>query len=132
MIVLLLLTSTPRTLRVVRGGSAAGPFHSRHEPHARLPRPPCRTYDGGHAGGPSACRRVWPSPSPPRARPSPPRRASSHRWRSPCRHRPRCRHRGSNGPSPFASCTLPLVTPALCTSPLLASTPTCAFMPKYH
>src|SRR5215203_3496396 len=27
---------------------------------------------------------------------------------------------------------LPLVTPAVCTSPLLASTPTCAFMPKYH
>ena len=32
----------------------------------------------------------------------------------------------------FASCTLPLVTPAVCTSPLMASTPTCAFMPKYH
>src|SRR3954451_23420644 len=32
----------------------------------------------------------------------------------------------------FASCTLPLVTPAVCTSPLSASTPTCAFMPKYH
>ena len=31
-----------------------------------------------------------------------------------------------------ASCTLPLVTPAACTRPLLASTPTCAFMPKYH
>src|SRR4030088_1856245 len=63
MIVLLLLTSPPRTLRVVRGGSAAGPFHSRHETHARLSRAPCRTYDCGHAGGPSACPRVWPSPS---------------------------------------------------------------------
>ena len=32
----------------------------------------------------------------------------------------------------LASCTLPVVTPAVCTSPLLASTPMCAFMPKYH
>src|SRR4051794_3492305 len=35
---------------------------------ARLSRAPCRTYDCEHAGGPSACRRVWPSPSPPKAR----------------------------------------------------------------
>ena len=32
----------------------------------------------------------------------------------------------------LASCTLPVVTPAVCTSPLSASTPTCAFIPKYH
>src|ERR1700678_3191261 len=32
----------------------------------------------------------------------------------------------------FASCTLPVVTPAVCTNPLFASTPTCAFMPEYH
>jgi hypothetical protein len=30
MVVLLLLTSPPRTLRAVGGGSAAGPSHSRH------------------------------------------------------------------------------------------------------
>jgi len=60
---------------------------------------PCQTDDCGHAGGPSTCRRVLPSPSPPRARPPPPQRASSHRWSSPCRHRPRC-HRGPNSPSP--------------------------------
>src|SRR6185295_8209904 len=32
----------------------------------------------------------------------------------------------------FASCTLPVVTPAVWTRPLFASTPMCAFMPKYH
>src|ERR1700722_10870934 len=32
MVVLLLLTSPPRTLRAVGGGSAAGPSHSRHLP----------------------------------------------------------------------------------------------------
>src|SRR5271166_2251677 len=32
----------------------------------------------------------------------------------------------------LASCTLPVVTPAVCTSPLSASTPMCAFIPKYH
>src|SRR5207344_1392854 len=32
----------------------------------------------------------------------------------------------------LASCTLPVVTPTVCTSPLLASTPMCAFMPKYR
>src|SRR6056297_2874971 len=32
----------------------------------------------------------------------------------------------------LASWTLPVVTPAVWTSPLLLSTPMCAFMPKYH
>src|ERR1700754_2455284 len=35
---------------------------SPHETHARFSPAPCRSYDCGHAGGPSACRRVWPSP----------------------------------------------------------------------
>ena len=79
-----------------------------------------------HAGEPSACRRVWPSPSPPRA-PPPPRSALLR----------------IAGVAPVAidrgvviadqtACTLPLVTAAVCTRPLLALTSTCAFMPKYH
>src|SRR3979411_2518627 len=51
MIVLLLLTSPPRTLRVVRGGSAAGPFHSRHETHARLSRAPAEPMIAGTLAG---------------------------------------------------------------------------------
>src|ERR1700704_2986605 len=51
MIVLLLLTSPPPTWRVVRGGSAAGPFHSRHETHARLSRAPAEPMIAGTLAG---------------------------------------------------------------------------------
>jgi hypothetical protein len=67
------------------------------------------------------------SPLRPTERPRLPPAVASGRWHNPARSSSRIRLSIT-----LASCTLPVVTPAVCTSPLLTSTPMCAFMPKYH